>query len=179
MRLFCGDAVKAVALSVDCNGRHVRLDPRRGAAMAVAEAARNLVCVGAEPLAVTDCLNFGNPERPDVLWQFAESIEGIAEACRALGTPVVSGNVSFYNETNGVAILPTPTIGMVGQLRDVEDRLGAAFRSVGDLVVLVGETPEGVLGGSEYAFVRGAPVSGPAPRLDLARECAVQGTILD
>jgi len=179
VRLFCGEIEKAIAVAVDCNGRHVLLDPRRGAALAVAECARNLVCVGAEPIAVTDCLNFGSPERPEILWQFAEAVEGISEACRALETPVVSGNVSFYNETNGVAILPTPTIGMVGQLRRAADRVGAAFLRDGDVIALVGESTDGCLGGSEYAFVRGWPVSGPAPALDLDRERAVQRTVLD
>jgi phosphoribosylformylglycinamidine synthase len=143
----------------------------------VAEATRNLACVGAEPLGLTDCLNFGSPERPEIMWQFAESIEGIAEACRALDTPVVSGNVSFYNQTNDVAILPTPTVAVVGQLRSLDDRVGAAFRRDGDAIVLLGETAEGCLGGSEYAFVRGWPVSGPAPRLDLGRERALQHVV--
>jgi len=111
---------KAVAVTTDCNARFVYLDPRAGAAMAVAEAARNLAVSGARPLALTDCLNFGSPERPEILWQFKEAVEGIAEACRALDIPVVGGNVSFYNETLGQAILPTPVIGMAGLIDEAE-----------------------------------------------------------
>ena len=109
---------KGLALTTDCNPRYMRLDPRRGAEQAVAEAARNLACVGAEPIAVTDCLNFGNPEQPHVAWQLTEAIDGLAEACRALDVPIVSGNVSLYNETAGRAIPPTPAVGMVGLLED-------------------------------------------------------------
>ena len=109
---------RGLAVATDGNGRYVALDPRRGAAMAVAEAARNVSCAGARPLGVTDCLNFGSPERPEILWQFAQAVEGIAEACRVLELPVVGGNVSFYNETSGQAILPTPIIGVVGLLEE-------------------------------------------------------------
>src|SRR5262249_26122292 len=113
---------KAVALTTDCNARFVYLNPRRGAAMAVAEAARNLSVSGARPLGLTDCLNFGSPERPEILWQFTEAIDGIRDACVALDIPVVGGNVSFYNETLGHAILPTPVVGMAGLLEDADAR---------------------------------------------------------
>ena len=119
---------KGLALTTDCNPRYTRLDPRQGAAQAVAEAARNLACVGAQPIAVTDCLNFGNPEKPAVAWQLTEAIRGLAEACRALDVPIVSGNVSLYNETAGRAIPPTPTVGMVGLLEDVALAVRLGFR---------------------------------------------------
>jgi phosphoribosylformylglycinamidine synthase subunit PurL len=129
---------KGLAFTTDCNPRYMRLDPRRGAMQAVAEAARNLACVGAEPIAVTDCLNFGNPEKPAVAWQLTEAIHGLAEACRALGVPVVSGNVSLYNESAGSPIPPTPTIGMVGLLQDVGLAVPAGF-TVDSAVVLLGD----------------------------------------
>ncbi|MBI2544074.1 MAG: phosphoribosylformylglycinamidine synthase subunit PurL, partial [Candidatus Rokubacteria bacterium] len=139
---------KAIAVTTDSNARYVFLDPYQGAALAVAEAARNLACSGARPLAVTDCLNVGSPERPEILWQFAEAIRGISEACRALEIPVVSGNVSFYNETEGEAILPTPVIGMAGLLEDAGWRTTQWFKSAGDRIALIG--PDAVsLGGSE------------------------------
>ncbi len=167
------DTRKAIALSVDCNHRYCYLDPRLGAALAVAEAARNVSCAGALPLAITDCLNFGNPERPEIMWQFAECVEGIAEACRALDTPVVSGNVSFYNETKGRGIFPTPIVAMVGLIEDATAFAAPFFRSEGDLVALLGEAP-GELGASEYlAALHGIERGRPAP-LDWAREKAVQ-----
>jgi phosphoribosylformylglycinamidine synthase II len=153
---------KGLALTTDCNPRLTRLDPRQGAAQAVAEAARNLACVGAEPIAVTDCLNFGNPEKPAVAWQLTEAIIGLAEACRALDVPVVSGNVSLYNETAGRAIPPTPTVGMVGLLEDVSLAVPAGF-SPGHSVVLLGDPPTS-LGAGEYAG------DGAFPRFDLAAE---------
>src|SRR6202022_4522158 len=128
---------KGLALTTDCNPRFTRLDPRQGAAQAVAEAARNLACVGAEPIAVTDCLNFGNPEKPGVAGQLTEAIGGLAEACRALDVPIVSGNVSLYNETAGRAIPPTPTVGMVGLLEDVSLAVSAGF-AAGNSIVLLG-----------------------------------------
>jgi phosphoribosylformylglycinamidine synthase len=140
---------RALALSTDCNPRFCRLDPYAGAQHAVAEAARNVAVTGARPLAVTNCLNFGSPERPESMWEFVESVRGMGDACRALGTPVVSGNVSFYNETVGEgAIPPTPTIGMLGLLDDAALAVGAHFREAGDAILLVGETFE-ELGGSE------------------------------
>ncbi|TME30127.1 MAG: hypothetical protein E6I75_21035 [Chloroflexi bacterium] len=133
---------KGLALTTDCNPRYMRIDPRRGAAQAVAEAARNIACVGAEPIAVTDCLNFGNPEKPTVAWQLTEAVEGMAEACRALCIPIVSGNVSLYNETGGRAIPPTPTIGMVGLLEDVSLAVPTGFRPGCALVLLGGSVPD-------------------------------------
>ncbi len=169
---------KAVALSSGCNGRYCYLNPRRGAAIAVAETARNVSAVGGRPLAITDCLNFGNPERPEIMWQFVEAIEGIREACDVLETPVVSGNVSLYNETNGVGIYPTPMIGMVGLLDDVEKRTAQGFANDGDVILLIGETLEEI-GGSEYLQVVHGRVAGDAPQLNLIREKAVQQFVRD
>ena len=123
---------KALAVATDGNGRYGYLDPFQGGAMAVAEAARNVVCAGARPLALTDCLNFASPERPEIMWQFAEAVEGIAAACRTLEIPVVGGNVSFYNETLGRAILPTPIVGVVGLLEDAERRTTQWFKEAGE-----------------------------------------------
>ncbi len=154
------------------------LDPRVGAAIAVCEAARNVVATGATPLAVTNCLNFGNPEKPEVFWQLQEAIEGIAEACRALDTPVVSGNVSLYNDSNGISIDPTAVIGMVGHIADVEKRVGAGFAADGDEIALVGPlTAE--LGGSEYQRLAHGVNSGPRPELDLGLERRVQQFVLE
>ncbi len=167
---------KGIALVTDCNPRYTLIDPRRGAEQAVAEAARNLACVGAEPIAVTDCLNFGNPEKPHVAWQLTESVRGLADACRELGVPVVSGNVSLYNETAGRAIAPTPAVGMVGLLEDVERRVPAGFVAAGDPAVLLGE-PASTLSAGEYPeVVLGEPL-GSFPRFDLAAERRL-GTLL-
>ena len=164
---------KALALTTDCNPRYCAADPRRGAEIAVAEAARNLACRGAEPIAATDCLNFGNPERPVVTWQLAEAIDGLAAACRALEVPIVSGNVSLYNETSGAAIAPTPIVGMVGLIEDRARVVGSGFRSAGDVVLLLG--PVGAeLGCSEYLALSGARELGPPPSLDLDLERRVQ-----
>jgi phosphoribosylformylglycinamidine synthase len=154
---------RALALTVDCNSRYCYLDPAEGARLAVAEAARNLACSGAVPLGTTDCLNFGNPEKPEIMWQFERSIEGIAEACRAFEAPIVGGNVSFYNETEGKAIHPTPMIAMVGLLEDVKSVTTQWFKNEGDLILLLGD-PEGGLGGSEYlALLHGKEAGRPAP----------------
>ena len=162
-----------VAVTTDCNARFVYLDPRAGAAMAVAEAARNLSVSGARPLGLTDCLNFGSPERPEILWQFKEAVAGISESCRALEIPVVGGNVSFYNETLGQAVLPTPVIGMAGILDDVEARCTQWFAEHGDRIALLG--PDTVsLGGSEWLWVRHRQVAGRLAPLDLEVERAVQ-----
>jgi phosphoribosylformylglycinamidine synthase len=162
-----------VAVTTDCNARFVYLDPRVGTAMAVAEAARNLSVSGARPLGLTDCLNFGSPERPEILWQFKEAVAGLSEACHALEIPVVGGNVSFYNETLGRAILPTPVIGMAGILDDAEARSTQWFASPGDRIALLG--PEAVsLGGSELLWVRHRKIAGRLAPLDLAVERAVQ-----
>ncbi len=178
VRLAVGEARhagKGIALSVGANGRWCFLEPHLGAMHAVAECARNIACVGGEPLAITDCLNFGNPEKPEIMWQFAECVRGIADACRALGTPVVSGNVSFYNETEGKAIFPTPTVAMVGLVEPVERTCSSHFKRAGDLVVLVGAL-RGEAGGSEYLAMCGVEAGRP-PSLDLGREKAVQATV--
>ncbi len=148
---------RALAMSVDGNGRYAYLDPYRGAVLAVAEAARNVACAGARPLGGTNCLNFGNPERPAIMWQFARAVQGIGDACRALDVPITGGNVSLYNETDGRAIYPTPVIGVVGVLAHADRRLERRFQSAGDAVILFGEG-RGELGGSEY------PEDGPRAR---------------
>jgi phosphoribosylformylglycinamidine synthase II len=170
---------KWLAFAADCNGRHVELDPFQGAAMAVAEACRNLVVTGAEPIGLTDCLNFGSPERPEIMEQFARAIDGIAAACRALGVPVVSGNVSLYNETDGRAILPTPTIGAVGLIERPEHIVPSAFQRAGDAVLLLGPAATGLLGGSEYVAARAGVVAGALPSLDLEAEKRLQQLCLD
>ncbi len=158
---------KGLALSVAVNPRFVAFDPELGSAHAVVEAALNCAVTGARPLAITDCLNFGNPERPEILGQFAASVRGISVACRALETPVVSGNVSLYNETDGRSILPTPTIGMVGLLGDVSRALGAHFVNEGDIVALLGETRDELDGSEYFPAVLGRDEEG-CPSLDLA-----------
>jgi phosphoribosylformylglycinamidine synthase len=169
---------KGLALSVDGNSRYCYLDPYVGGVLAVAEAARNLACVGARPVGLTDCLNFGSPENPAVMWQFAEVIQGMRDACVALNVPVVSGNVSFYNETDGVPIHPTPTIGMVGLLAKVARVVTPWFKSAGDVVVLLGRTRE-ELGGSEYLKSLHGLTRGTPPWIDLKLERAVQECCLE
>ena len=168
---------KALALTVDCNPVYCYLDPRRGAAIAVAEAARNLVASGAQPLALTDCLNFGSPERPEVMWQFKESIAGIRDACLALGIPVIGGNVSFYNETLDVAIHPTPTIGMLGLIEDLSHTTRQWFRQGGDVIALMGRGAPG-LGGTEYLKTVHGVEKGEAPEIDLKAEKNIQNACL-
>jgi phosphoribosylformylglycinamidine synthase II len=160
---------RALALTVDCNSRYCQVDPYLGAVLAVVEAARNVVAVGARPLAVSDCLNYGNPEKPDVMWEFQQGIQGIRDACVALGTPVVSGNVSFYNDTEGSSIPPTPTIAMVGLLDDVEAHLTPWWKAEGDVIVLLGRTRE-ELGASEYLSVIHGLARGAPPWIDLEAE---------
>ena len=160
---------KGVALTTDCNARMVYLDPYQGGMMAVCEAARNLACVGARPLALTNCLNFGSPENPHIYWQMQEAIRGMAEAARKLGTPVVSGNVSLYNETAAGAIFPTPVVGMVGLIKNIEHRCGMALQDEGDLLVLLGPIRE-ELGGSEYLQVCYGLETGRVPQVDLQAE---------
>jgi phosphoribosylformylglycinamidine synthase len=164
-------------MSLDGNSRYCYLDPHRGAMLAVAEAARNVACAGAVPLGATNCLNFGNPERPATMWQFARVVEGIGEACRALSVPITGGNVSLYNETEGRAIHPTPVIGVVGLLADVEHALDRRFRDAGNAVILLG-TSAGELGGSEYLYVVHGMTAGNPPVLDLGAERALQGLIV-
>jgi phosphoribosylformylglycinamidine synthase subunit PurL len=164
---------RALALSTDCTGRFVYLDPYVGAQLAVAEAARNVACAGAEPIGATNCLNFGNPQRPEIMWQFERAVAGMGEACRALSVPITGGNVSLYNETDGRAVLPTPVIGIVGLIEDAEKVVRRIFRADGDVVILLGEN-YGELGGSEYLQVAHGMIRGVPPRLDLAREAALQ-----
>ena len=164
---------RALALSVDGNGRYCYLDPYRGAMLAVAEAARNVACAGARPLGATNCLNFGNPERPAIMWQFAKAVEGIGDACRALDVPITGGNVSLYNETDGNAIYPTPVIGVVGLLEHADRVMSRRFREPGDTIVLLGNS-HGELGGSEYLKVIHELVRGVPPALDLAAERALE-----
>ena len=168
---------KAVAMTVDCNGRYCLLHPYEGARLAVVEAARNLVCSGAEPIGLTDCLNFGNPERPDIMWQFVLVIEGLKEACEHFKIPIVSGNVSFYNETNGLSIYPTPMLGMVGLIEDAGQSMTQWFREDGDAIILLGKTRDD-LGGSEYLKVLQHREQGSPPWLNLETEKALQDFVL-
>jgi phosphoribosylformylglycinamidine synthase II len=168
---------KALAMTTDCNGRYVYLDPFVGGAIAVAEAARNVVCSGAEPLAITDNLNFGNPEKPEIFWQFEKAADGISEACRQLNTPVIGGNVSLYNETKGEAIYPTPTIGMVGLIKDVDHITTQEFKREGDMIYLIGET-KAEMGGSEYQKLMTGKIEGRPPQLDLDLERKIQAFTL-
>jgi phosphoribosylformylglycinamidine synthase len=169
---------KAIALTVDGNGTYCYLNPDQGGKIAVAEAARNIVCTGAKPLAITNCLNFGNPTKPAVFWQFRKCIEGMAEACRVLETPVTGGNVSFYNENPRGAIDPTPMIGMLGLLEDVDFYCTPAFKNEGDLIILLGEYGEG-LGGSEYLKLIHSLKVGDSPSINLEKEKRVQRTCLE
>lgn len=168
---------KALAMTTDCNSRYIYLDPRTGGKIVVAEAARNIVASGGEPIAVTDCLNFGSPEKPEIFWQLEQSVEGMSEACRALNTPVISGNVSLYNETNGKAIYPTPTVGMVGLIIDLKHVTTQEFKAAGDLIYLVGETKD-EFGGSELQKMTYGKIFGKAPELDLEVEAKVQKQVL-
>ncbi|GHS98826.1 phosphoribosylformylglycinamidine synthase subunit PurL [Synergistales bacterium] len=163
---------KGMALAVDCNTRYTYLDPQRGGAIAVAESARNVAVSGAKPLAITNCLNFGNPEKPEIYWQFVKATDGVASACEALNTPVTGGNVSFYNEYDGQAIQPSPTIGMVGVIDDVEKRLTSSFKREGDIVLLVGESLE-ELGASEAHYILTGKDEGEVPVLDFDKEKAL------
>ncbi|MGH7844988.1 MAG: phosphoribosylformylglycinamidine synthase subunit PurL [Candidatus Binatia bacterium] len=169
---------KGLALTVDGNGRFCYLDPYVGGILAVVEAARNLACVGASPVGLSDCLNFGSPERPDVMWQFSEVVRGLRDACLALEVPVVSGNVSFYNETDGQPIFPTPAVAMVGLLADLQKRVTPWFKSEGHLIVLLGRSRE-ELGGSEYLKVIHGLVKGTPPWIDLRLERAVQRSCIN
>jgi phosphoribosylformylglycinamidine synthase len=168
---------RALALSVDCNARFVYLDPFLGAQLAVAEASRNVACAGGHPIGATNCLNFGNPERPEIMWQFARAVEGMGAACRALDIPITGGNVSLYNETDGRAVLPTPVLGVVGLIENADAVVRRAFRADGDAIVLLGES-RGELGGSEYLKVVHRLIRGMPPALDLAREASLQRVLV-
>ncbi|EUJ23439.1 phosphoribosylformylglycinamidine synthase II [Listeria grandensis FSL F6-0971] len=168
---------KAIAMTTDCNSRYLYLDPEKGGQIAVAEAARNIVCSGAKPLAITDGLNFGNPEKPEIFWEIEKAADGISAACLALDTPVISGNVSMYNETDGEGIYPTPVIGMVGLVEDVAHITTQGFKAAGDVIYLIGETkPE--FSGSELQKLEQGKISGRAPELDLQMEKRYQQFLL-
>ncbi len=169
---------RALAMSVDGNARYVYLDPYVGAQLAVAEAARNVVCAGAQPVGATNCLNFGNPQRPEIMWQFARAVEGMGAACRALAIPITGGNVSLYNETDGRAVLPTPVIGVVGVIDDAASVKGRMFRTAGDAVVLLGESRD-ELGGSEYLEVMHGVIRGVPPAIDLQLESALHRVLVE
>jgi phosphoribosylformylglycinamidine synthase len=168
----------ALALSTDCNSRYVYLDPFEGGKAAVAEAARNVACTGARPIGITNCLNFGSPEKPAVFYQFREACRGISDACRALDAPVTGGNVSFYNESPTGTVYPTPVIGMVGLLDEASRATGSHFRRAGDLVVVLGDT-RGHLGGSSYWAHVLDTVAGAPPPVDLAAERRLVNFLVD
>ncbi len=170
---------KALAMKTDCNARYVFLNPRKGGMIAVAECARNIACSGASPLAITNCLNFGNPYKPDVYYQFKASVEGMGEACRAFNTPVTGGNVSFYNESSltGTAVYPTPVIGMIGLLDNIEHLTGSTFRNPGDAILLLGD-PELTLDGSEYLVMQYGTPGQDAPSFDLDHERKLQDLLV-
>jgi len=171
------DTGKAISITTDGNGEYCYLDPYVGGMIAVCEAARNVVCTGAEPIALTNCLNFGNPEKPEVMWQFKRTVEGMVDACNALNVPVISGNVSFYNENNGIAVYPTPVVGMLG-LIEGHDHCTMDFKDKGDIIVLIGENRE-ELGGSQYLKIVHGKVAGKPPILDLEHERSIQQTCLE
>ncbi|OLO26440.1 phosphoribosylformylglycinamidine synthase II [Alkalihalophilus pseudofirmus] len=168
---------KALAMTTDCNSRYLYLDPEVGGKIAIAEAARNIVCSGAEPLGITDCLNYGNPERPEIFWQLEKSTDGMSEACRAFGVPVIGGNVSLYNERSGEAVYPTPTIGMVGLIEKTEYITTQNFKEAGDVIYLLGDTKK-EFGGSELQKLVEGRISGKAPVIDLEEEKQRQQQLL-
>ncbi len=169
---------KVIAVKTDCNARYVYLNPYRGAMIAVAESARNVVCTGAEPVAITNCLNFGNPYKPEIFWQFKEAVRGIGDACKFFNTPVTGGNVSFYNESPEGAVYPTPVIGMLGLIENLKFVTSANFKAPGDLIILLGKNTDEV-GGSEYLAWIYNKVAGDAPKLNLELEKKVQNTCLE
>lgn len=169
---------KAIAVTTNCNSRYCYLDPRTGSKIAVSESARNIACTGARPLAITDCMNFGSPENPEIMWQFSEAVEGISEAAKRLNTPVVSGNVSFYNETSGRGIYPTPSIGMVGLIENYDKRLTHWYKDEGNLIALVGVTTQD-MDGSEYQKLVTGKISGKSPKVDLDKESALIEFIIE
>ncbi|SDI89201.1 phosphoribosylformylglycinamidine synthase subunit PurL [Natribacillus halophilus] len=168
---------KALATSMDGNSRYIALDPKEGGKIAIAEAARNIICSGAQPLALTDCLNYGSPEEPSIYWQMEQSTAGMSEACRTFDTPVVSGNVSLYNETNGEAIYPTPVVGMVGLVEQLDHVTTQPFKQAGDVIYIIGEA-EPAWGGSELQLVEDGKISGQVPTMDLELEQARQQQVL-
>lgn len=168
---------KALAMTVDCNSRYIYLDPETGGKIAVSEAARNIVCSGAEPLAITDCLNFGNPEKPEIFWQIEKATDGMSAACKALNSPVIGGNVSLYNETNGEAVYPTPVVGMVGLVKDLAHITTQEFKQAGDLIYVIGEA-HAEFGGSELQKLMNGKIFGKAPQLDLDVEARRQKQLL-
>ncbi|TFB14689.1 phosphoribosylformylglycinamidine synthase subunit PurL [Filobacillus milosensis] len=168
---------KAIAMTTDCNSRYLHLDPQQGGQIAVAEAARNLVASGAEPVAVTDCLNFGNPDKPEVFWMMEQATDGMAKACELLKTPVISGNVSLYNETNGTSVYPTPVIGMVGLVHDLKHITTQLAKEPGDAVYVIGETTEEI-GGSEIQKLLSGQYEGNCPTIDLKTEQKHQQQLL-
>ncbi len=174
---------KGLAMKTDCNARYVYLGPYRGAAIAVAEAARNIACTGATPIGVTNCLNFGNPYDPEVYYQFTEAVRGMGDACKVFGTPVTGGNVSFYNESPGGAIFPTPTIGMIGLIEDITKVVPSDFQQEGDAILLLAaiEGPDDLdgLGGSEYLFLRTGQVTGKAPACNLEKQAALVRALVE
>ncbi len=175
--IYLKETNKALAMKTDCNSRYVYLNPKEGAKIAVAESARNIVCSGGEPLAITNCLNFGNPYKPEVYWQFKQAIEGMGEACRYFDTPVTGGNVSFYNESPETAVYPTPTIGMVGLIKDLKNVTTSYFKEENNLVYVIGDDFE-ELGGSEYLKIIHNKVVGDSPKMDLKKEKKLQDSVL-
>lgn len=170
---------KALAMKTDCNGRYVYLNPYKGGMIAVCESARNVACTGAEPLAITNCLNFGNPYKPEVYHQFREALRGMGDACKALNTPVTGGNVSFYNESPDYAVYPTPTIGMVGLIEDIGYVTTSYFKNEGDIIAVIGSDIEGHIGGSEYLSLAHNKVTGDAPEIDMNKEVNLVKTLLE
>ncbi|MGE5401505.1 MAG: phosphoribosylformylglycinamidine synthase subunit PurL [Ignavibacteriales bacterium] len=176
--IYIKDTNKALAVKTDCNGKYVYLNPKEGTKIAVAESARNIVCSGGVPLAITNCLNFGNPYKPEIYWQFSQAIEGMGEACKFFNTPVTGGNVSFYNESPETSVYPTPVIGMVGLIENLEEITTSFFKEEGHLIYQLGEDLE-ELGGSEYAQLIHGTVSGESPRMDLETEKRLQDSVLE
>jgi len=172
------DTNKALAVTLDGNSLYSYLDPETGGQIAVAEACRNLACVGARPIGVTNCLNFGNPEKPEIMWQFQETIKGIAQGCRTFGIPVTGGNVSFYNDTEGISIYPTPVLGIVGMVDDIKQITGPAFKEEGDILILLGENKE-ELGASEYVKTIHQKEKGMPPQIDLEEEKRIHDFCLE
>ncbi|MFC5603863.1 phosphoribosylformylglycinamidine synthase subunit PurL [Sporosarcina koreensis] len=168
---------KGLAMTADCNSRYIYLDPETGGKIAVAEAARNLICSGAEPIAATDCLNFGSPDKPEVFWQIEKSADGIAAACRTLNAPIIGGNVSMSNEVNGVPVYPTPTMGLVGLVHDLSQVTTTSFKQAGDAIYLIGEA-ETEFGGSELQQMVHGKIFGKVPAIDLEVEAARQQALL-